>query len=117
LDNEEVILSEIFCTINPTKKDQKMKKTRKNHSPKFKAQVAMAALKGDQTLAELAQRYQVHPTQIQEWKKKLQNQAEEVFTRGGSAAADTSDQKVKELHEKIGQLTMERDFLSDKLDR
>lgn len=93
-----------------------MKKTRKNHSPKFKAKVAMAALKGDQTVAELAQRYQVHPTQITDWKKKLQNQAEALFTRGGSAV-DTGDQKIKHLHEKIGQLTMERDFLSDKLDR
>lgn len=93
-----------------------MKKSRKNHSAKFKAKVAMAALKGDKTLAELSQQYQVHSTQIQQWKKQLQQQAELAFTKGIAINTEGED-KIKELHEKIGELTMERDFLSEKLGR
>jgi len=93
-----------------------MKKSRKNHSAKFKAKVAMAALKGDKTIAELAQQYQVHATQIQQWKKQLQEQAELAFTKG-IVLNSGEEEKSKELYEKIGQLTMERDFLSEKLGR
>lgn len=93
-----------------------MKKSRKNHSAKFKAKVAMAALKGDKTIAELAAQYQVHATQIQQWKKQLQQQAELAFTKGIILNSDDED-KTKELYEKIGELTMERDFLSEKLGR
>jgi len=93
-----------------------MKRSRKNHSPKFKAKVAMEAIKGEKTLSELSQKYQVHTTQIQQWKKQLQEQAELAFSKGRSANTPLND-KSKELYEKIGQLTMERDFLSEKLDR
>lgn len=92
-----------------------MKRSRKNHSPAFKAKVAMEALKNENTLAELSQKYQVHSTQIQQWKKQLQQQAEVVFARGSTNTQ--IEDKSKELYEKIGQLTMERDFLSEKLDR
>lgn len=91
-----------------------MRRKRRNHSPKFKAKIAMEALKGDKTLAELAQAYDVHPNQIQEWKKQLQQHAEDVFSKGNIQVVDT-ESKIKALHEKIGELTVERDFLSGKL--
>jgi len=91
-----------------------MRRKRRNHSAKFKAKVAMAALKGDKTLAELAQAYDLHPNQIQEWKKQLQQSAEDVFSKGNTHTVDT-ESKLKELHAKIGELTVERDFLSEKL--
>ena len=86
------------------------KRKRRNHSPSFKAKVAMAAVRGDKTLAELAQQYDVHPNQIQDWKKRLMSGAEQLFENGVHKVQD-SEQKVKELHEKIGELTMDRDFL------
>jgi transposase-like protein len=93
-----------------------MRRKRRNHSPAFKAKVALAAARGDKTLAELAEQYDVHSNQIQEWHRKLVGSAEQLFERGGGREDDTED-KVKELHAKIGQLTMERDFLSGKLGR
>ncbi len=93
-----------------------MKRKRRNHSSSFKAKVALAAIKGDRTLAELAEQFDVHPNQIQEWKKKLLDSADQVFERGNKQATD-SDFKVEELHAKIGQLTMERDFLEQGLER
>ena len=91
-----------------------MRRKRRNHSAAFKAKVALAAARGDKTLAELAEHYDVHPNQIQDWRRKLVDRAEEVFQRGTGREND-SEHKLKELHAKIGQLTMERDFLSDKL--
>ena len=86
-----------------------MKRKRRNHSASFKAKVAVAAIRGDKTLAELSEQFDVHQNQIQDWRRKLLDQADQVFGRGGSSPSD-SDHKVKELHAKIGQLTMERDF-------
>jgi len=93
-----------------------MKRKRRNHSPSFKAKVALAALRGDKTLAELSEQFDVHQNQIQDWRRKLLDKADQVFDRGGSSPAE-SEHKVKELHAKIGQLTMERDFLEQGLER
>jgi len=92
-----------------------MKRKRRNHSASFKAKVAVAAIRGDKTLAELSEQFDVHQNQIQDWRRKLLDQADQVFGRGGSAPE--SEHKVKELHAKIGQLTMERDFLEQGLER
>lgn len=90
-----------------------MKKTRRNHSAVFKAKVALAALAGDKTVAELAQHYQVHPNQISAWKAQLVERAARVF--GGEAVEPELAPIVKELHAKIGQLAVENDFLSGAL--
>ncbi len=92
-----------------------MKSKRRNHSPGFKAKVALAALRGDRTLAELAERFEVHPNQIQHWKKRLVANAQQLFN--GSRPGKDPQAEIKELHAKIGELTMERDFLSEKLGR
>ena len=88
------------------------RRTRRTHSPSFKAKVALAAVRGDRTLAELAERFEVHPNQIQSWKKQLVETAEEAFTRGRGGAPDERDDQIKVLHAKIGELSMEKDFLS-----
>jgi transposase-like protein len=84
---------------------------RKQHSAQFKAQVAMAALAGSKTLAELASEYGVHPTTISTWKQELVKNAKELFDRGNKKAADPQA-VIDNLHRKIGQLQIERDFLA-----
>ncbi|MDD4464842.1 MAG: IS3 family transposase [Desulfobacterales bacterium] len=84
------------------------RRPRRNHAPAFKAKVALDALKGDQTIVELSQRYQVHPNQITEWKKQLLERAADVFSKDRKPEQGPG---VKELHAKIGQLSMENDFL------
>jgi len=88
-----------------------MSKKRRNHSAAFKAKVALAAIKGEKTLSELASQYELHPTQIQQWKKKLLEGSKDVF---GSSEKEQKhvESDIKELHAKIGQLIMERDFLA-----
>jgi len=90
------------------------KRPRRNHGAAFKAKVALEALKGEQTLVELSESFQVHPNQIGEWKKLLMEKASEVFDKGSSSRKEPD---VKELHAKIGQLAMENDFLSVALGR
>ncbi len=92
-----------------------MKRPRRNHAPAFKAKVALAALKGDKTLAELAQQFDVHPNQITQWKAQVLERATELFTTAAERQAGAPD--VKALHAKIGQLAMENDFLSNALGR
>ncbi|WP_410843012.1 IS3 family transposase [Paraburkholderia sp.] len=86
------------------------KRSRRSHSPAFKTKVALAALKGDKTLAELAQQYDVHPNQITDWKKQLQERVSEVFETGKPSTGEPQVD-VTVLHAKIGQLTLENDFL------
>jgi transposase len=93
-----------------------MKRKRRNHSAGFKAKVALAAIRGDKTLGELSEQFDVHQNQIQDWRRKLLDQADQVFERGGASPSE-SEHKVKDLHAKIGQLTMERDFLEQGLER
>jgi len=93
-----------------------MSRKRRNHSSVFRAKVALAAIKGDRTLAELAKQFEVHPNQISAWKKQLMSSAGDVFETGSSGPRDQDDQ-IKELHAKIGELSMEKDFLSKALGR
>ena len=89
-----------------------MKSTRRNHGATFQAQVAVAAVKGDKTLAEIAEQFHVHPTQITEWKQQLLARVADVFG-GTKPTVDTPD--LKTLHAKIGQLALENDFLEGAL--
>lgn len=93
-----------------------MSKKRKQYSPEFKAKVALAALKNEESLAELANRFEVHPTMIRNWKKALLEGASDVFEKGKKSKKDKeSDAKVDDLYREIGKLKVERDFLSRKL--
>ena len=86
---------------------------RKQHSAAFKARVAITALSGEKTLAELSAEFGVHPTMISGWKQELVKRAGELFARGTKAPAVGDAQKViDDLHRKIGQLQVERDFLA-----
>ncbi|GKS65424.1 transposase [Nitrospira sp.] len=89
-----------------------MKRTRRNHGATFKTQVTLAAIKGDKTVAELAEHFQIHPTQITAWKQQLLDRAADVFD-SPHPPTDTPD--LKTLHAKIGQLTLENDFLEGAL--
>ena len=91
------------------------RRIRRNHTPAFKAKVALAAIKGERTLAELAQQYDVHPNQITTWKAHLVEGAAEVFGAGSVAKELAPAVDVKTLHAKIGELTLENDFLSGAL--
>ena len=87
-----------------------MRRKRRNHSPMFKAKVAVAALKGEKTLAELAEQYDIHANQITDWKKQLLENASSVFGANADDKKHTEVQ-VKEMQAKIGQQVLEIDFL------
>jgi transposase len=90
------------------------RRPRRNHTPAFKAKVALAAIKSDRTLAQLAEQFDVHPNQITTWKAQLEGGAVDVFGVG-STAPITPAVDVKSLHAKIGELTLENDFLEGAL--
>jgi transposase len=92
------------------------RRKRRNHSSKFKATVALEALREELTLSELADKYDLHPNQISRWKSDLITGAESIFGEHEQNKKDT-EVEVDKLHSKIGQLTMERDFLSKALGR
>ncbi|MEX2517033.1 MAG: IS3 family transposase [Gammaproteobacteria bacterium] len=87
-----------------------MRQKRRTHSPEFKAKVALAAVQGDLTMAELVKKFDVHANQITDWKKQLLDSAPDVFGKRAKKAEDAAE-TVQDLHAKIGQLTMENDFL------
>ncbi len=91
------------------------KRTRRTHSPAFKAKAALAAVKGERTLAELAQQFEVHPTQITAWKSQLLESAPELFGSGRAGSEPAVDLRM--LHAKIGELTLQNDFLSGALNK
>lgn len=93
-----------------------MKRSRRNHKAAFKAKVALAALKGEKTLAELAQQFDVHPNQITQWKAQLLERVSEVFATAAERK-DATGPSVKDMQAKIGQLALENDFLAGALDR
>ena len=91
-----------------------MSKERRKHSPAFKAKVALEARKGQETVAQLAVRYEVHPGQIQAWKKALTQGAPGVFGNGKEQKAKSDAALVARLYQEIGQLKVERDFLAER---
>ena len=93
------------------------KRARRPHAPGFKAKVALAAIKGEKTLAELAHRYDVHPNQITSWKAQLLEGAAGVFGSGASGIEAAPPVDLKVLHAKIGELTLENDFLAGALSK
>src|SRR5499427_4164091 len=95
-------------------REQDMKQIRKKHSAAFKAKVALAAMRGDRTVADLAGEFGVHPNQIYNWKKQLLDGAVSVF-EGGASAEAANEAQVDLLYRQIGQLKVENDFLARKL--
>lgn len=94
-----------------------MKTSRRKHNGAFKAKVALAAVRGDKTVSELAKDFGVHPHQIQVWKKTLLDNAASAFGVANGNGGDKKTENTAELYEKIGQLTIERDFLARVLGR
>lgn len=94
-----------------------MKTKRRRHDPQFKARVALEALKGIKTVQQIAKEYELHPVQVTEWKKQLIEQSSSVFERGGGQAVpseETFERERTQLHSKIGELTVQLDFLQRK---
>jgi transposase-like protein len=93
------------------------KQTRRNHSAAFKAKVALEAVRGEKTVAELSAKCDVHPTLINQWKRTLSEQASAVFEKDGGQDEKKTEQLVDTLYKQIGQLKVENDFLAVRLKR
>ena len=92
-------------------------RTRRRFSAEFKARVALEALRGDKTVQELAAKHEVHPNQVSAWKRQALDGLSEVFSNGADRERQDHETEIRDLHAKIGQLTVERDFLSKGLKR
>jgi transposase len=90
-----------------------MRKPRRNHSAKFKAQVALEAIRGEKTIAEIAAHHEVHATQVTSWKNEVLEKLVWIF--GGENSSRDEKEGIRELHAKIGELTVEREFLEGAL--
>jgi len=94
-----------------------MKGNRRKHSQSFKARVALESLKGEETVAQLASRFDIHPSQVHKWKKVLTDGAAGIFGDGHNQKKPDNQQLVAQLYQQIGQLKVERDFLENTLGR
>jgi transposase-like protein len=91
------------------------RRARRNQAPSFKAKVAIAAIKGERTIAQIAEQFDVHPNQVTAWKSQLEGGAADVFDGGNGSATQQPAVDVTALHAKIGELTLENDFLEGAL--
>jgi transposase-like protein len=93
-----------------------MSNKKKQYSPQFKAKVALEAVRGEKTVAELSSQYQLHPSVINKWKNKLLEEAEQIFERENTGEKDKTDTQahLDELYRQIGQLKVEKDFLANR---
>jgi transposase-like protein len=94
-----------------------MKENRRKHSPSFKAKVALEALKGEETIAQIASRFEVHPNLVTKWKKALQDEAASIFGEDHARKKKGNENLVAQLYQQIGQLKVEKDFLENVLGR
>jgi transposase len=94
-----------------------MKESRRKHSPSFKAKVALEALKSEETVAQIASRYEVHPNMVTKWKKALQDEAASIFSKDHIGKKKEEENLVERLYQQIGQLKVENDFLAKVLKR
>jgi transposase len=98
----------------PERTDSKMRAKRRRFDPAFKAKIGLEALKGIKTVAEIAREYQVHPNQVSQWKSEVVQRLPEVFESGPTVQAQESQKEIERLERKVGQLTMEWDWLKKK---
>ena len=94
-----------------------MKESRRKHNPAFKAKVALEAVKGEESIAQLAIRFEVHPSQVRKWKKEIEEGAAGIFSSDHTQNKKDDEALVSKLYQEIGQLKVERDFLERKLGR